>query len=66
MEEIRMSLEAIRAQMKKTRPEMAELLQISPDRYNRLANSETRMLATELMRLHHISGIPYECIEIPG
>lgn len=65
MEEIKMSLETIRTQMKKTREQMADALKISKDRYNRLANGETRMLANELIRLHAVSGIPYENIEVP-
>ena len=65
MENIKMSLESIRMQMKKTREQMAEALRISKDRYNRLASGETRMLANELVRLHDVSGIPYENIEVP-
>lgn len=59
-----MSLEAIRVNMGKTRPEMAELLSVSVDRYNRLATGESKMLATELIKLHTISGVPYESIDV--
>ena len=65
MEGVKMSLESIRVQMKKTREQMADALRISKDRYNRLAIGETRMLANELVRLHDVSGIPYENIEVP-
>ena len=65
MPEIKMTLEAIRNNLGFTRPEMAERLQISTDRYNRLVNGESKMLATELVRLHKISGYPIEIIVIP-
>lgn len=65
MDAIKLSLEAIRTQMKKSRVEMAELLGINLDRYNRLANGESRMLATEVYRLNEVSGIPFENIDIP-
>lgn len=65
MEGIKLSLEAIRVQMGKTRAEMAELLGINLDRYNRLATGESRMLATELYRLNEASGIPFENIDVP-
>lgn len=65
MTEIKMTLEAIRSNLGFTRPEMAEKLKITTDRYNRLVNGESKMLATELIRLHQISGYPYEIIVIP-
>lgn len=61
---MKMSLEAIRVNMGKTRPEMAELLGVSVDRYNRLATGESKMLAAELIRLHTVSGVPYESIDV--
>lgn len=61
---MKMSLEAIRVNMGKTRPEMAELLNVNVDRYNRLATGESKMLATELMKLHAVSGVPYENIDV--
>ena len=66
MEHVRMNLEAIRAQMKKTRSEMANMMGISVDRYNRLANGESKMLASELIKLNEISGIPFENIDVPN
>lgn len=65
MEELKLNIEAIRTQMKLTRLEMAGRLGISVDRYNRLANGESKMLATELVCLHRISGVPYENIDVP-
>lgn len=66
MEEIKLNLEAIRAQMNLSRAEMADKLMISLDRYNRLANGDSKMLATELIRLHKVSGMPYENILVTG
>lgn len=65
MSEIKLNIEAIRANMKLTRPQMADRLGITLDRYNRLAVGESKMLATEFQTLHEISGIPYEYID-PG
>ena len=63
MTELKLTIEAIRVNMKLTRAEMAEKLGINIDRYNRLANGESKMLATELQTLHDISGIPHENID---
>lgn len=65
MEEIKMSLEAIRMQLGWTRAQMAEALKVTVDRYSRIARGETSMLAAELIRLHETSGIPYENIQVP-
>ena len=66
MEDIKLNIEAIRAQLKLTRSEMADRLSVSLDRYNRLASGESKMLAVELVRLHEASGVPYENIKIIG
>lgn len=66
MEEIKLNIEAIRMQMGITRAEMATKLDVSLDRYNRLANGDSKMLATELILLHKISGVPYENIRVTG
>lgn len=66
MSDIRLNIESIRINMGMTRAEMAEKLGINIDRYNRLATGDSKMLATELVRLHEISGVPYECIVIAG
>lgn len=63
MENIKLNMEAIRMQMKLTRPEFAERLGISLDRYNRLATGESKLHATEFVRLHEVSGVPLENIE---
>ena len=65
MEQIKLNIEAIRAVIGVSRSEMAELMNINTDRYNRLASNESKMLATELIRLHHISGVPYDNIYVP-
>lgn len=59
---IKLTIEAIRMQMDVSRAEMAAMLNINNDRYNRLANGESKMLATEFVALHEISGIPFENI----
>lgn len=64
METLKLTLEAIRMNMGLTRSEMAEKMGISLDRYARLANGESRMLATELVDIHNISGVPYENIAV--
>lgn len=64
MESLKLNLEAIRTNMGLTRSEMAEKLGVTADRYNRLANGESRMFATELIELHNISGVPYENISV--
>lgn len=65
MEQIKLNIEAIRAVIGVSRSEMAELMNINTDRYNRLAANESKMLATELVKLHNISGVPYENIYVP-
>lgn len=62
MEKIKLTLEAIRAQMNITRAEMAEKMNINIDRYNRLANGESKMLAIEFVAIHDLSGVPWENI----
>lgn len=64
MENIKLNLESIRANMGLSRAEMAERMGITLDRYNRLANGESKMLATELAKIHEISGVPYDNILI--
>lgn len=63
---IQLNIEAIRALMKITRQEMAEKMGVTQDRYNRLASGESKMLATELIKLHEISDVPYESIDVPN
>lgn len=63
MDTIKWTIEAIRVRLGCTRPEMAERMGITVDRYNRLASGESRMFATELIRLHNISNVPYDQID---
>lgn len=65
MSEIKLNIEAVRMNMKITRQQMAERMGIPIDRYNRLAVGETKMLATEFVLLHEISGIPWDYLD-PG
>lgn len=63
MDTVKLNIEAIRVNMKLNRPEMAERMNVNLDRYNRLATGESKMLATELARLHEISNVPWENID---
>lgn len=64
MNDLKLSLEAIRVNMNVDRKEMAALLNVKLDRYNRLASGESKMYAVELIRLHEISGVAYELIDV--
>ena len=64
MANLSLNIEAIRVQMGFTRVEMAEKMNISIDRYNRLASGDSKMLAAELVSLHKIRGVPYENIKV--
>ena len=64
MEGLQLDIEAIRVMMKLSRKEMADKLGVNLDRYNRLATGDTKMLATELITLHQISGVSYENITV--
>lgn len=59
------SIEAIRVNNGKTREEMAELLGITLGRYHRIVSNRSKILATELIKIHEIFDIPYEQISIP-
>jgi transcriptional regulator with XRE-family HTH domain len=65
MSKIKLSLRAIRIQMGKTREEMAELMGMGFDRYSRIENGTSPMKAGEFIKLHDVSGVPFENIE-PG
>lgn len=43
-----------------------EALGIPLDRYNRIANGDSKLLATEFVGIHQAFGIPYEKIMIPS
>ena len=64
MGEIKLNIESIRVQMNLSRAEFSDILGINLDRYNRLATGESKMLAKELVKLHKISGIPYDNIDV--
>lgn len=63
MDEVKLSIEAIRVMLNISRAEMAEKIGVNLDRYNRLASGESKMLATELYKLQEISGVPFENIK---
>jgi hypothetical protein len=44
---------------------MAELMGVSVDRWRRVESGETKMLATELINFHKVTGVPYEYINVP-
>ena len=56
MADEQLKLEAIRMQLGLSR------MHISLDRYNRLANGESKLLATEFIEIHRLSGLDYERI----
>lgn len=64
MTDVKMTLEMVRIQLGLTRQEMADRMMISVDRYNRLANGKSKMLAVEWSTIHSISNIPYEYLAI--
>lgn len=61
----KLTLEAIRINAGKSREETAKLLGISLDRYNRIANGNSKLLATEFVEIHRKFNVPYEQIAIP-
>lgn len=63
MDKVKLNLESIRTMMSLTRTQMAEKIGINNDRYNRLASGESKMLATEFIRIQEISGLPFEVIK---
>jgi transcriptional regulator with XRE-family HTH domain len=62
----KLTIEAIRVNAGLTRQEAAEALGIPLDRYNRIANGDSKLLATEFVGIHQTFGIPYEKIMIPS
>lgn len=62
MADEQLKLEAIRMQLGLSRKQMADRMHISLDRYNRLANGESKLLATEFIEIHRLSGLDYERI----
>ena len=65
MEDIKLSVEAIRLNLKLSREEMAEKLGMTLDRYNRIAIGKSKMYATELMKLEEVSNITGHNILLP-
>ncbi len=61
-----LTIEAIRVNKGISREEAANLLGMSIDRYNRIANGQSKLLATEFIRIHEVFDIPYEMIAIIG
>lgn len=61
---VKLPIESIRLKMGWSREEFASKLEVSLDRYNRLATGKSKMLATELIAVHIVSGIPYENIDV--
>ena len=62
MADEQLKLEAIRMQLGLSRKQMADRMHISLDRYNRLANGESKLLATVFIEIHRLSGLDYERI----
>lgn len=60
---MKLTIEAIRVLQNMTRSEFADKLGITADRYNRLASGESKMLATEMITLHDVTGIDWDMID---
>ncbi len=60
----KLTIEAIRVNHHLSRNEMAEKLGMNLDRYTRIVNGKTKLLATELISIHELFNIPYENIVI--
>lgn len=58
------TLASIRVNKQMSVEEMAEAMDCTVDRWRRLETGETKMLATELIRFHKITGIDYESINL--
>ena len=63
MDKVKLNIESIRTMMSLSRAEMAEKIGVNKDRYNRLASGESKMLATEFVKLHEVSGLPFDVIK---
>ena len=61
----KLTLEAIRVNAGKSREEAARMLGVSLDRYNRIVNGDSKLLATEFVEIHKKFNVPYEQIAIP-
>lgn len=59
------TLAAIRVNKGMTVDAMAEQMGVTVDRWRRLESGETKMLATELIKFHNLTGVPYENINVP-
>ena len=59
------TLAAIRVNKGLTVEAMADLIGVSVDRWRRVESGETKMLATELINFHKVTGVPYEYINVP-
>ena len=63
MDKVKLNIESVRSMMNLSRAELAEKIGINLDRYNRLATGESKMLATELIAISEVSGLPMELIK---
>lgn len=59
-----MKIRAIRVNMGLSRPDMAKMIGVSLDRYIRIETGRSKLLAEELKKIHSISGVPMEDIDI--
>lgn len=60
----KISIEAIRVNNNLTREQIANKLGISLDRYNRIVQGKSKLLATEFIKIHELFDIPFEQINI--
>lgn len=60
----KITIEAIRVNNNLTREQFANMIGISLDRYNRIVQGKSKLLATELVKIHEVFNIPLEQINI--
>ena len=60
----KITIEAIRVNNNLTREQFANMIGISLDRYNRIVQGKSKLLATELIKIHEVFSIPLEQINI--
>lgn len=59
-----LTIKAIRTNMGLSRKEMADLMGVTYDRWVNIELGRSQLKAKELIKLHDVSGIPYENISI--
>ena len=63
MEDVKLNVRALAANMKISIKELAELAEIKPDRLLAISNERVPMYAKELFALSRVTGVPVENIK---